>query len=77
ANMVPAFNSVTLVPSTPLSAELMTWMQAGKSYAWWQNDMPAGFGMNTLGPIYQLFANGDISKQEFIDQITGEIEDIE
>ncbi|MFW6319411.1 MAG: ABC transporter substrate-binding protein [Bacillota bacterium] len=77
ANMVPAFNSVTLVPSTPLSAELMEWMQEGKSYAWWQNDMPAGFGMNTLGPIYQLFANGDISKQEFIDQVTGEIEDIE
>jgi raffinose/stachyose/melibiose transport system substrate-binding protein len=76
ANMVPAFNSVQLVPSTPLSAELMTWMQAGKSYAWWQNDMPAGFGMNTLGPIYQLFANGDITKEEFITQITAEIEDL-
>jgi raffinose/stachyose/melibiose transport system substrate-binding protein len=77
ANMVPAFNSVTLTPSTPLSAELMEWMQAGKSYAWWQNDMPAGFGMNTLGPIYQLFANGDITKEQFIAQIKTEIEDIE
>jgi raffinose/stachyose/melibiose transport system substrate-binding protein len=77
AKMVPAFNSVTLVPTTPLSAELMTWMQAGKTYAWWQNDMPAGFGMNTLGPIYQLFAIGDITKEEFILQIKTEIEAIE
>lgn len=77
AKMVPAFNSVTLTPSTPLSAELMEWMQAGKSYAWWQNDMPAGFGMNTLGPIYQLFANGEITKEEFILQLKTEIEAIE
>lgn len=76
ANMVPAFNSVELVPTTPLSAELMEWMQAGKSYAWWQNNMPAGFGMNTLGPIYQLFANGTITKEQFITQITQEIEDL-
>jgi raffinose/stachyose/melibiose transport system substrate-binding protein len=39
--------------------------------------MPAGFGMNTLGPIYQLFANGDITKEQFIAQIKTEIEDIE
>jgi raffinose/stachyose/melibiose transport system substrate-binding protein len=44
ANMVPAFDSVTLVPSTPLSAAVLAWNQAGKAYAWWQNDLPAGFG---------------------------------
>ena len=77
AKMVPAFNTVTLTPSTPLSAELMEWMQEGKTYAWWQNDMPSGFGMNTLGPIFQLFANGEITKAEFIAQIKAEIEDIE
>jgi len=51
AHMVPAFNSVTLTPSTPLSALIMQWNQDGKAYAWWQNDMPSGFGMETLGPI--------------------------
>ena len=80
ANMVPAFNSVTLTPSTPLSAAVMEWNQAGKAYAWWQNDMPSGFGMETLGPIYTLFAQrvatgtGGITKQEFISQITAAIE---
>lgn len=80
ANMVPAFNSVTLMPSTPLSAAVMEWNQAGKAYAWWQNDMPSGFGMETLGPIYTLFAqrvatgSGGITKQEFINQVTAAIQ---
>ena len=76
ANMVPAFNSVTLVPSTPLSAAVLEWNQAGKAYAWWQNDMPAGFGMETLGPIYEAFAKGDITKTQFITQVTQAINDL-
>ncbi|MFH0766916.1 MAG: ABC transporter substrate-binding protein [Bacillota bacterium] len=74
AHMVPAFNSVTLVPSTPLSAAAMEWNQAGKAYAWWQNDMPSGFGMEVLGPIYSLYAAGTIDRAAFIQQITDEIE---
>jgi raffinose/stachyose/melibiose transport system substrate-binding protein len=74
ANMVPAFNSVTLKPKTPLSAAVMEWNQAGKAYAWWQNDMPADFGMGTLGPIYELFAKGEITKAQFITNVTAAID---
>jgi raffinose/stachyose/melibiose transport system substrate-binding protein len=80
AHMVPAFDTVTLTPSTPLSKAVMEWNQEGKAYAWWQNDLPAGFGMDTLGPIYELFAkgvkgvDGGIDKTEFISQITSAIE---
>ncbi len=83
ANMVPAFDSVTLIPSTPLSAAVLEWNQAGNAYAWWQNDMPSGFGMNTLGPVYELFAKGvkgdatGIDKAAFIAQVTAKIEEIE
>ncbi len=82
ANMVPAFNSVTLVPATPLSADVLVWNQAGNAYAWWQNDMPSDFGMGTLGPIYELFAKGvkgqagGIDKAAFITQVTNAIEDL-
>ncbi len=82
AHMVPAFNSVTLTPSTPLSAAVMEWNQSGNAYAWWQNDLPSGFGMDTLGPIYELYAKGvkgdssGITKEEFIAQITAEIENL-
>jgi len=74
AHMVPAFNTVTLIPSTPLSASVMAWNQSGKAYAWWQNDMPSGFGMETLGPVYELFAKSETTKVEFIAQIKAAIE---
>ncbi len=76
ANMVPAFSTVTLVPSTPLSAAVLQYSQAGKAYAWWQNDMPPGFGMDTLGPIYELFAKGEITRAEFVDQLADQIESL-
>lgn len=73
AHMIPAYNSVTLVPSTPLSAAVTDWVKADKMYAWWQNNMPSGFGMSTLGPIYSLFAKGEITKAQFIEQVTAAI----
>jgi len=76
AHMVPAFKSVTLTPSTPLSAAVAAWMAEGKVYAWWQNDMPSGFGMETLGPIYTLYASGQITKTEFVAQLKAAIESL-
>jgi len=73
ASMVPAFTNITLTPSTPLSAEVASWMAAGNMYAWWQNDMPSGFGMETLGPIYANYAAGTITKEQFIQGITDAI----
>jgi raffinose/stachyose/melibiose transport system substrate-binding protein len=73
ANMVPAFNTVTLSPATPLSAAVLSYSQRGKAYAWWQNDMPAGFGMDTLGPIYELYARGQITKAQFVSQLADQI----
>jgi raffinose/stachyose/melibiose transport system substrate-binding protein len=76
AKMIPAFKSVTLVPTNPLSAAVAEWMASGNIYAWWQNDMPSGFGMNTLGPIYANYATGVIDKAGFISQMTTEIQEI-
>lgn len=73
AKMVPAFTNVTLKPNTPLSANVTEWLAKGASYTWLQNDMPDGFGMNTIGPIYESFAKGDIDKQGFIDAVAGKI----
>lgn len=76
AKMIPAFTNVTLVPDTPLSADAAKWLVEGKKYTWFQNDMPDGFGMGTLGPIYESFAKGDIDKGQFIDQLTEKIDAI-
>lgn len=65
AGMVPAFKSVTLQPSGPLSKSVMEHSSAGKIFNWKQYMLPDGFGMNTLGPIYELLANGTLDVAGF------------
>ena len=65
AAMVPAFTNVTLAPSTPLSKSVMEWNAAGKTYDWQQYKLPDGFGMGTLGPIYELLAQQAIDVDTF------------
>lgn len=78
AKMIPAFSNVELVPKAPLSSSVVTWMKNdAKTWGTWlQNDMPDGFGMGTLGPIYEAFAKGDIDKQGFIDQVSAKIKEL-
>ena len=65
ASMVPAFTNVTLEPATPLSKSVMEWNAAGKTYSWQQYKLPDGFGMGTLGAIYELLASGAIDEPTF------------
>ncbi len=76
AQMVPAFTNVTMSPAGPLSSDVSKWVSKGKAYTWLQNDLPAGFGMDILGPVYEAFAKGDITKEQFIQAVAAEIQSI-
>ena len=76
AGMVPAFHSVTLSPDGPLSRAVQEWSSGGRVYAWHQNEMPSGFGMNTLGPIFTQMAAGEITPDEFVTLFTEAVENI-
>ena len=67
AGMIPAFKSVTLTPSGGFSKAVQAYANQGKIYAWQQNDMPSGFGMETLGPIYNQLASGSIDVARFVE----------
>lgn len=72
---IPAFKSVTLQPSAPLSVSVAEWMSAGKIYAWNQYYFTSDFRSNTLGPIYATFISAVLdaeatAKQDFIDEMT-------
>ena len=41
------------------------WFDAGKTYSWQQYKLPDGFGMQTLGPIYELLASGAVDVDGF------------
>jgi raffinose/stachyose/melibiose transport system substrate-binding protein len=65
AAMVPAFTNVTIMPRTPLSRSVMEWNAAGKTFSWQQYKLPDGFGMGTLGTIYELLASGAVDLETF------------
>jgi len=70
AGMVPAFKSVRLQPPGQLSIAVQEWANSGRIYAWHQNEMPAGFGMDVLGPIFSQMAAGNINTTEFVRLVT-------
>lgn len=63
AGMVPAFKSVSIMPEGQFSKALVEANAKGGNYNWYFGLMPDGFVQNTLGPIFDMFAQdtSDIS----------------
>ncbi len=79
---IPAFKSVTLQPSAPLSVSVAEWLSEGKIYAWNQYYFTSNFRSNTLGPIYATFIAAVLdakatAKQDFIDEMTTAFESLD
>lgn len=73
AGMVPAFASVTIEPAGDLSRAVMKANAAGDAYSWGFGSLPDGFGMNNLGPIFELLAQDAIDVDTFVDMVAAEI----
>jgi raffinose/stachyose/melibiose transport system substrate-binding protein len=76
AGMVPAFKSVNLKPPGQLSIAVQEWASQGKIYAWQQNEMPSGFGMDVIGPIMEQLASQRIDLDQFVQLVTEAVTDI-
>jgi raffinose/stachyose/melibiose transport system substrate-binding protein len=70
AGMIPAFSNVTLNPTGQLSKSVQKWSAMGKVYSWNQYYFTGDFRDLTLAPIYNQFANGQISKAKFVELLT-------
>jgi len=70
AGAVAAFRSVTLEPPGQFSRAVQDWANAGRIFTWQQNEMPDGFGMGTLGPIFHLLATREIDVDGFVNMFT-------
>ena len=69
AGMVPAFKSVSLLPSGPLSRALVEASARGGNYNWYFGQNPDGFNQYTLGPIFELLGvDNDVNA--FISDVT-------
>ena len=74
AGMIPAYANVDLNPDGQLSQSVQKWNAAGNVYAWNQYQFSGEFRDQVLAPIYNQFATGRISKDQFIDQMTAAFE---
>jgi raffinose/stachyose/melibiose transport system substrate-binding protein len=74
AGNIPAFKSVELSPTAPLSVSVQEWAAAGKIYSWNQYYFDTSFRESELGPIYTSRANGTITEQVFLAQLRTALE---
>jgi raffinose/stachyose/melibiose transport system substrate-binding protein len=70
ADMIPAFKNIDLQPSGQFSQSVQAWMKAGKIYSWNQYNFSGDFRSQTLGPIYNQLATGQINEAKFIELMT-------
>jgi raffinose/stachyose/melibiose transport system substrate-binding protein len=77
AGMIPAFTNITLQPKGQLSQSVMEWSKQNKIYAWLQYTYSGAFRDDTLGPIYNLLASGEVELKEFNERMTTALEDYE
>ncbi len=69
AGMVPAFKSVSLLPTGQLSKALVEASARGGNFNWYFGQNPDGFNQFTLGPIFELLGvDGDV--EAFIADVT-------
>ena len=66
AGMIPAYSTVKLSPSSPLSQSVQAWAAEGKVYSWNQYYFSEDFRNNVLAPTFNQFASGNIDKGEFV-----------
>jgi raffinose/stachyose/melibiose transport system substrate-binding protein len=74
AGNIPAFKSVELQPTAPLSVSVQEWASEGKIYSWSQYYFNGSFRYDELGPIYTSFANKQISLEQFISSMKNALE---
>ena len=65
SGMIPAFSNIESSYVGPLTSSLKRWVSMEKTYGYEANNMPNGFGMGTLGPVYELLAAGAIDADTF------------
>ncbi len=70
AGMIPAYSNVKLNPTGQLSRSVQAWAASGRIYSWNQYYFPQDFREKTLAAIYNQFANGAITKAQFINLMT-------
>lgn len=73
--MISPYKSATTSPELPLAKSLKTYVDSGNTYSWEWTKMPEGIAMNATGPIFELYAKGEIDKAQFMTMFKAAVAD--
>jgi raffinose/stachyose/melibiose transport system substrate-binding protein len=62
-NMIPAFTNFTVESDNALNKSISEYNKAGKTLPWAFTNLPDGFSMNNIGPIFSKFLTTDMGAQ--------------
>ena len=66
AGMISPYKTSTIEPETPLAVSLKKYVDAGETSSWAWSNMPEGLAQNALGLVFDSFAKGSITRDDFV-----------
>jgi len=70
-NMIPAFTNFTVESDNALNKSISEYNKAGKTLPWAFTNLPDGFSMNNIGPLFSKFLTTDMGTQAKKDMLQG------
>ena len=68
-NMIPAFTNFKVETDDQLAKSIIEYNNSGKTLPWAFTNLPDGFTMEKIGPIFSKFAKGEIDKTQMLQEI--------
>ncbi|WP_029324548.1 ABC transporter substrate-binding protein [Butyrivibrio sp. AE3004] len=69
AGFISPFTDCKYIASDPFAPVISSYISAGKTSSWHWQEMPAGLGQNGLSFAFFKFANGELDKDSFINEV--------
>lgn len=69
--MIPAFTNFKVETDDTLAKSISEFNNEGKTLPWTFTNLPDGFSMEKIGPIFSKFAKGEIDKEDMLKEIQG------
>lgn len=70
-NMIPAFTNFDVESDNALNKSISEYNKAGKTLPWAFTNLPDGFSMNNIGPLFSKFLTTDMGAQAKKDMLQG------
>lgn len=67
--MIPAFTNFAIETDDKLAKSIIEYNNAGKTLPWAFTNLPDGFTMENIGPIFSKYAKGEIDQSKMLEEI--------